>query len=130
QVAPAIAEALAAVVRGGVQNDAATRGPLIATTAPRTNAPILALGSALRIKAGSVLTLQVHYTAAGKVEKDRTSVGFIFAKEAPKQEVRSASFINIQLAMPPLAGDYRLDAQIEFTQDAHITALFPHTHLR
>ena len=116
QVAPAVA--------------AAARGPLIATTAPGTNAQIFQPGSALRIKAGSVLTLQVHYTATGKAEKDRTSVGFVFAKEPPKQEVRSASFINLQLAIPPQASDYRLDAQIEFTQDAHITALFPHTHLR
>jgi len=116
QVAPAVA--------------AAARGALIATTAPGTNAQIFQPGSALRIKAGSVLTLQVHYTATGKAEKDRTSVGFVFAKEPPKQEVRSASFINLQLAIPPQASDYRLDAQIEFTQDAHITALFPHTHLR
>jgi len=107
-----------------------TRGPLIATTAPGTNAQIFEAGRALLIKAGSVLTLQVHYTATGKAESDRTSVGFIFAKEPAKQEVRSASFINLQLAIPPRAGDYRLDAQIEFTQDTHITALFPHTHLR
>ena len=120
QVAPAVAAALAQ----------APRGPLIATTAPGTNAQIFEPGSALRIKAGSVLTLQVHYTATGKAENDRTSVGFVFAKEAPKQEVRSASFINRQLAIPPRASDYRLDAQIEFTQDTRITALFPHTHLR
>jgi hypothetical protein len=126
QVAPAIVAAL----RGRLQNAAASRGPLIATTAPGTNAQVFQSGSALRIKAGSVLTLQVHYTATGKAEMDRTSVGFIFAKEAPKQEVRSASFIALQLAIPPRASDYRLDAQIEFTRDAHITALFPHTHLR
>ena len=131
QIAPAVAEALAAAVqRGRVQNAAATRGPLIATTAPGTNAQVFQPGSALRIKAGSVLTLQIHYTATGKAEKDRTSVGFVFAKDAPKQEVRSASFINVQLAIPPRASDYSLDAQVEFTQDTHITALFPHTHLR
>jgi hypothetical protein len=129
-IAPEVAEALAAAVRGRVQNATAMRGPLIATTAPGTNAQVFEAGSALRIKAGSVLTLQVHYTATGKAEKDRTSVGFIFAREAPKQEVRSASFVNLQLAIPPRANDYRLDAQIEFTQDTHITALFPHTHLR
>jgi len=130
QIAPAAATALAQAVRGRVQSAAVTRGPLIATTAPGTNAQIFEAGRALLIKAGSVLTLQVHYTATGKAESDRTSVGFIFAKEPAKQEVRSASFINLQLAIPPRAGDYRLDAQIEFTQDTHITALFPHTHLR
>src|SRR5262249_33684855 len=37
-------------------------GALIATTAPGTNAMIYKPGTALRIKAGSVLTFQLHYT--------------------------------------------------------------------
>jgi hypothetical protein len=129
-LAQAAGPAIVAALRGRLQNAAANRGPLIATTAPGTNAQILAPGTALRIKAGSVLTLQVHYTATGKPESDRTSVGFVFAKQAPKQEVRSASFINLQLRIPPGADNHRVDSLIEFTQDAHIVALFPHTHLR
>ena len=119
-----------AALRNRLQNAASMRGPLIATTAPGTNAMIFQPGAAMRIKAGSILTLQVHYTATGKPEKDRSSVGFIFANEPPKQEVHSASFINLQLTIPPGASNHRVDSQIEFTQDAHITALFPHTHLR
>ena len=122
--------AIAAALRDRAQNAAAMRGPLIATTAPGTNAQVFESGSALRIRAGSVLTLQVHYTATGKAEKDQTSVGFVFARETPKREVQSASFVNAQLAIPPRAEDHRVDAQIEFTEDVHITALFPHTHLR
>jgi hypothetical protein len=124
-LAPLVA---AAVARGRGQN--AIRGPLIATTAPGTNAQIFAPGAALRIKAGSILTLQVHYTATGKPESDQTSVGFVFAKQAPKLEVRSASFVNAQLRIPPGADNHRVDSLIEFNQDAHIVALFPHTHLR
>jgi hypothetical protein len=123
---PALVQAL----RGRLVNAASTRGPLIATTAPGTNAMTFPSGSALRIKAGSVLTLQVHYTTIGKPEKDRTSVGFIFAGQPPKQEVRSASFVGLQLRIPPGASNHRVDCQIEFNQDVHITALFPHTHLR
>ena len=129
-VAQQLGPAVVAAVRNRLQNAASTRGPLIATTAPGTNAVIFQPGEALRIKAGSVLTLQVHYTATGKPEKDRSSVGFIFAKEPPKQEVRSAAFINVQLVIPPGADNHRVDSQIEFTQDTHIVALFPHTHLR
>ena len=84
----------------------------------------------MRIKAGSVLTLQIHYTATGKAEKDSTSVGFIFAKEPPQQEVRSSAFVNAQLTIPAGATDHRVDSVIDFNQDAHIVALFPHTHLR
>jgi hypothetical protein len=135
---PALVQAL----RGGLLNATSARGPLIATTAPGTNAMTFPSGSALRIKAGAVLTLQVHYTTTGKPEKDRTSVGFIFtgraggaagtggASQPPKQEVRSAAFVGLQLRIPPGADNHRVDAQIEFNQDIHITALFPHTHLR
>jgi len=126
QAGPAVVAAL----RSRVQNAASSRGPLIATTAPGTNAVIFQPAQALRIRAGSVLTLQVHYTATGKLEKDRTSVGFVFAKQPPQQDVRSASFLGLQLVIPPGADNHRVDSQIEFTQDTHIVALFPHTHLR
>jgi hypothetical protein len=126
QAGPAVVAAL----RNRLQNAESARGPLIATTAPGTNAVTFQPGKALRIKAGSVLTLQVHYTATGKAEKDKTSVGFIFANEPPQQEVRTSSFLNLQLTIPVGAENHRVDSLIEFTQDAHIVALFPHTHLR
>ena len=125
-----VAPALAAALRGRAQNAATNRGPLIATTAPGTNAQLFQPGKAMRIKAGSVLTLQIHYTATGKAEKDSTSVGFIFAKEPPQQEVRSSAFVNAQLTIPAGATNHRVDSVIDFNQDAHIVALFPHTHLR
>src|SRR5262245_53341248 len=108
-----LAPAIAAAARGRLQNAGAARGPLIATTAPGTNAQVFAPGSALRIKAGSILTLQVHYTATGKPEKDTTSVGFVFAKQPPAQEVRSAAFVNAQLRIPAGADDHRVDSLIE-----------------
>ena len=128
--AQAVAPALAAALRGRAQNVATNRGPLIATTAPGTNAQLFQPGKAMRIKAGSILTLQIHYTATGKAEKDSTSVGFIFAKEPPQQEVRSSAFVNAQLTIPAGATNHRVDSVIDFNQDAHIVALFPHTHLR
>ena len=130
RAAQQLGTAVIAAVRNRLQNANSARGPLIATTAPGTNAVVFQPGQALRIKAGSILTLQVHYTAIGKPEKDSSSVGFIFAKEPPAKEVRTASFINVQFAIPPGAQNHRVDSQIEFTEDAHIVALFPHTHLR
>ena len=59
-------------------------GALIATTAPGTNAMIFKPGTALRIKAGSVLTFQIHYTTNGAAANDTSSVGIIFAKQPPQ----------------------------------------------
>ena len=106
------------------------RGALIATTAPGTNAMTFRPGSALLIKAGSVLTFQVHYTANGTAADDVSSVGFLFAKEPPQQEVRTSAFINATFVLEPGVADKEVDSGIEFTEDSHITALFPHTHLR
>ena len=105
-------------------------GALIATTAPGTNAMIYSPGDAMKIPAGSELLLQVHYTANGKGETDQSSVGLIFAKEAPVREIRNSAFMNPMLKVAPGVSDQAIDSAIEFTEDAHITALFPHTHLR
>jgi len=104
-------------------------GTLIATTAPGTNAMIYEPGSAIRIKAGATLIFQIHYTANGAAATDLTSVGMIFAKP-PRQELHNGAFINPFFKIPPGSGDEQVDSAIEFKQDVHITALFPHTHVR
>jgi hypothetical protein len=105
-------------------------GSLIATTAPGTNAMVFRPGTALQIKAGAVLTFQVHYTTDGEPAKDRSSVGMVFAKQPPAQEVRSYHFINGQLAIPAGAAGHKVNSEIGFTQDVTVWGLFPHTHLR
>jgi hypothetical protein len=106
------------------------RGVLVATTAPGTNAQVFQPGQALLIKAGSVITFQVHYTAAGRGITDQSSIGFVFAKQPAAQEVRSGAFMNTQLEIPPRATSHRVDSAIEFGADTRILAIFPHTHLR
>ena len=113
---------------GGARGEG--RGALIATTAPGTNALVFDPGTALLIKAGSVLTFQVHYTASGAAAADRSSVGVIFAKEPPRQRIRTSAFMNPLFRLPPGAPNEAVESAIEFTEDVHIYALFPHTHLR
>jgi hypothetical protein len=113
-------------------NGGGQRGPgtLIATTAPGTNGMTFPEGTALRIKAGSTLIFQVHYTANGKPTEDTSRVGLIFAKHAPQQEMRTSAFTNPTFTLPPGDPDKEVDSAIEFTEDSHIYAIFPHTHLR
>jgi hypothetical protein len=105
-------------------------GVLIATTAPGTNAMRFEAGRAMRIPAGSTLRFQVHYTAAGSPVSDRSSVGMVFAANPPEQELFNSAFVNNQFKLAPGSPDIEVPAEIEFTRDLHITALFPHTHLR
>jgi mono/diheme cytochrome c family protein len=105
-------------------------GNLIATTAPGTNAMILPPGSALQIKAGATLMFQMHYTTNGEAAKDQSSVGIIFAKQPPQEEIRSNAFVNPMFVIPPGASNQPVDSAIEFTEDSHIRGMIPHTHLR
>ena len=105
-------------------------GSLFATNAPGTNAMTFKPGTAMRVKAGSVLSFQIHYTANGTVTKDRTSVGMIFAKRPPQQEIRNSAFVNPFFVIPAGANNQAVEAAIQFSEDSLIWALFPHTHLR
>ena len=67
-------------------------GVLLATYAPGTNPQVFDNGTAMKLKAGATLTLQLHYTANGTATDDASSVGFIFAKQAPANEVKSDAF--------------------------------------
>ena len=108
------------------------RGPgtLIATTAPGTNAMTFKPGQALRIRAGATLYFQMHYTSNGTATKDRSSVGLIFAKQPPQEEIRTSAFVNPVFVLPPGDNNKAVDAAIQFNENARIYALFPHTHLR
>ena len=115
---------------GNFGREQSINGSLIATTAPGTNAMTFKPGTALRIKAGAVLAFQVHYTANGTATKDRTSVGLIFAKRPPQQEIRNSAFVNPLFVIPAGAENQVVESAIQFNEDSHIWALFPHTHLR
>jgi hypothetical protein len=103
---------------------------LITLAGPGISAMRYPAGSAVKIKAGSVLSLQIHYRTTGEPVADITSVGMIFAKEPPRRELHHSAFVNAQFVLLPGESNKEVDAAIEFTQDVHIWALAPHTHLR
>jgi hypothetical protein len=106
------------------------RGALIATTAPGTNATVFRPGSALLIKAGSTITFQMHYTTNGEATADQTSIGFVFAKQPPKEEVQTGAFLNAMFTLPPDSSRESVESEIEFNDDVTVWSLFPHSHLR
>jgi hypothetical protein len=88
-------------------------------------------GQAKLVKAGSDIVLQMHYTANGKtVEKDRSRVGFSFAKEPPKQRVMTLAAGNNKFVIPPGAENHQVDSQFTFQSEVTLLNLTPHMHLR
>lgn len=87
-------------------------------------------GMAKRIKAGSDLVLQMHYTASGKPIQDRTRIGIVFAKTPPKQAVLSLQMSNDRFVIPPGDPNYRVQVSGTLPNDALLISMFPHMHLR
>ena len=105
-------------------------GALIGTTAPGTNVLRFPEGTALRVRSGSVLTFQMHYTTHGHEDTDRTKVGMVFAKSPPDEQVLASSFQNGQFTIPAGATDYRVPSEVGFREAVRVWGLFPHTHVR
>lgn len=91
---------------------------------------MLGPGQAKLLKAGSLIRFQLHYTPIGKVARDRTRVGFIFAKAPPKERVTTVSVQNFMFSIPPNAANHLINAQAVLQQDVKIISYTPHMHLR
>ncbi len=117
--------------RGQSQFPAPRRtGAMIGGFAPGTSSMAFEPGSALLIRAGSSIVLQMHYTTNGKPATDRTTIGFTFATQPPQKEMRLGTLVNGTLRIPPGEKDYSIAAEMTTTADVTLRQMLPHTHLR
>ena len=90
-------------------------------------------GSAKFIPKGSDLVFNLHYTAVGTPQTDRSKVGLVFAKHPPKLRywMSPGTPAAFNLAIPP--GDNNAEVVSEVTvgvDDAKLVYIQPHLHLR
>jgi hypothetical protein len=97
---------------------------------PGNGARIYQPGTATKLPAGSTLVFQMHYTTTGKATTDRTSIGFIFAKEKPKIELHGAVLANGALHIKAGDPNARVDAEMTINRDVTLYSILPHTHVR
>lgn len=107
-------------------------GNLIAGYAPGMNPLFESDGeTAIRVKAGSKLVFQLHYTPNGEPHEDLSFVGFKFADpEQVKYEARSTSLVNFFFVIPPGAENHKATAEGSFDHDTMLTCMTPHMHTR
>lgn len=99
--------------------------------APGADPIALEPGQARLIKAGSYIVFEMHYTPNGQAATDRSSVGLIFAKQPPKQRVRTIRIQNGEkIAIPPGEPNYRVESRVRVLKDLEIVSFMPHMHLR
>ncbi len=88
-------------------------------------------GTAKRIPAGAIIRFQVHYSkVAGSVQKDRSKIGLIFAKERPEKMLKTLGISNIFFQIPPRAERHEAVAVWSPKTDISIYSLLPHMHYR
>jgi hypothetical protein len=104
-------------------------GNIVGGTAPGSNVVEFPKGAALRIRAGTILTFQMHYTAKGHDMMDRSKVGFRFASEPPNEEINMTAFVNGNFTIAAGAKD-SVPSEITVSRPVRIWGLLPHTHLR
>jgi hypothetical protein len=108
-----------------------TSGPEIAGVYVPGGVPYeLKPGQARLIPKGSDLIFQMHYTTNGKPGSDQSRVGFIFAKEAPKERVVNTYIGNTNLQIPAMAANHAVTARVTLYEETRLLSLFPHMHVR
>ncbi len=118
----------------GWSRDGSQREPLMGVLAvyvPGREVNIWEPGTVKRIPAGSQIVLQVHYSkVAGSIQKDRSRVGLIFAKEQPSRLNTAEMIFNAYFKIPPGAERHRTTACWTTPADIELTAIMPHMHMR
>ena len=105
-------------------------GVTIGGFAPGNGVMAFAPGSAMLLRAGTTIVLQMHYTPNGEEASDQSKVGLFFAKEPPKTEMRFAALMNGNFVIPAGSTGQEVKAEMTTTQDVTLRSLLPHTHLR
>jgi hypothetical protein len=105
-------------------------GNILVGYAPGENPLELLPGTAVRVKAGSSLVFQVHYTPNGKAVKDRSYLGVRFAREVPKLRAVRGMALNPMFLIPPGDPNYEVKASYTAPQEIALDSLMPHMHFR
>ncbi len=129
--APVVDDACAKSNAGGRTVSASAGSTILTAYAPGKNPDVYPPGTAKRIPAGSNLILQMHYSKnTGKPEKDRTSVGIVFAKQPVEKTVETLTVINSLFLIPPGAENHEATACYNVPRDLQFVNYFPHMHVR
>jgi hypothetical protein len=114
----------------GVEPPMYANADMLEVFVPGGRPPILKSGQARLIKAGSDILFQIHYTTTGKPEKDRTKIGFVFAKEPPREQIKAGLVFNQRFAIPARAANQQIQARALVKRDVKLFSMLPHMHLR
>jgi hypothetical protein len=106
-------------------------GILLTGFAPGMKPAIWESGAVRKIPAGSKIILQIRYSkTSGQVEKDRSMIGLIFAKQPFRKELFIYPIQNRYFMIPAGAENHRVTACWTAPQDIRLISAAPHMRKR
>ena len=101
--------------------------PLAGGWAPGAVPAKLDPGTAIPLRKGSDLVLQIHYHPSGRVEEDRSSLGLTFT--GPPTKGRTLLLLGSRdIDIPPGDTNYVVKASVKIPMDVELAAIAPHAH--
>lgn len=97
---------------------------------PGGEAMTLPEGVAVKIPAGAVLILQIHYVTTGKPEKCQIRVGFRYPRVPVEKQLKLSYVATTRYEIPPFAPAHRVAAIRTLPCDAIGVGMFAHMHVR
>jgi hypothetical protein len=113
--------------RGGVPNGL---DGFVAEYVPGESPMVFPEGIAKKVPKGTDLMFQVHYTPMGTEQVDQSELGFIFAKEPPKEIADTIGILSLNLRIPPGAESYKSSRSFTVPVSSTIYSYSPHMHVR
>jgi hypothetical protein len=95
--------------------------------APGSVAPPAEPGISRKLEKGTDIVVQLHYHPSGKVERDRSSLGFYWS-EPPSKGVATVIMLNTNLYLPAGSAETRVQSSMTMPQDGELFAIAPHAH--
>ncbi|MDX2040876.1 MAG: cytochrome c [Acidobacteriota bacterium] len=113
------------------KTDGASNIVWLAAYAPGAPPISLPSGTAVKVPAGAKIIFQMHYSkVAGSVQKDRSSIGLIFAKQLPEKELLVRAVSNTYFSIPAGAENHKVTGCWVVPEDIHVQSFGPHMHMR
>ncbi len=114
----------------GQNNQLGLEDGYLCATVPGDTPSIFPPGRGKKLKAGSTLVLQVHYTTNGKKRKDKCKIAFVFSDTPVTEEVHTRGIYNLSFTIPAGDPNYEVRSEHTFEKDTQILSLYPHMHFR
>lgn len=87
-------------------------------------------GMGRRVARITKLLVNMHYQPSGVATTDKTRIGLYFGQGELKKEIASSFAGDLTFRIPPHEAAYPINGSYTFRQDAWLTTLTPHMHLR